>query len=287
MTTDRAEQHRTEQTNALDKSDGQLKTAHTFTFLGTGAGCGVPAFFCECPACEEARRDPRARRGDCGVMIEGGKRLVIDTPPDIRHQFNREGVKALDRLLYTHAHFDHIGGLGELEYMVQLVTKEALPTYGSALALEGIGREFHYMTYCLDEHVLEPFDNVEYDGVRYTALPVTHAPGTFGYLVETPKTKLFYASDTGPLPPETVEAVRGVDVLVLDATFWKRNWNPNDHHSVQETIEEGFALDAGTVYLTHLAMHYDEPVTLAELEEYLQQYGGRVKPAADGLTIDI
>ncbi len=287
MTTDRAEQHRTEQTNALDKSDGQLKTAHTFTFLGTGAGCGVPAFFCECPACEEARRDPRARRGDCGVMIEGGKRLVIDTPPDIRHQFNREGVKALDRLLYTHAHFDHIGGLGELEYMVQLVTKETLPTYGSALALEGIGREFHYMTYCLDEHVLEPFDNVEYDGVRYTALPVTHAPGTFGYLVETPKTKLFYASDTGPLPPETVEAVRGVDVLVLDATFWKRNWNPNDHHSVQETIEEGFALDAGTIYLTHLAMHYDEPVTLAELEAYVEQYDGRVKVALDGMRFAI
>ncbi|WP_303202845.1 MBL fold metallo-hydrolase [Raoultibacter timonensis] len=287
MTTDRAEQHRTEQTNALDKSDGQLKTAHTFTFLGTGAGCGVPAFFCECPACEEARRDPRARRGDCGVMIEGGKRLVIDTPPDIRHQFNREGVKAFDRLLYTHAHFDHIGGLGELEYMVQLVTKEALPTYGSALALEGIGREFHYMTYCLDEHVLEPFDNVEYDGVRYTALPVTHAPGTFGYLVETPKTKLFYASDTGPLPPETVEAVRGVDVLVLDATFWKRNWNPNDHHSVQETIEEGFALDAGTVYLTHLAMHYDEPVTLAELEAYVEQYDRRVKVALDGMRFAI
>ena len=34
-------------------------------------------------------------------------------------------------------------------------------------------------------------------------------------------------------------------------------------------------------------MHYDEPVTLAELEDYLQQYEGRVRPAADGLTLDI
>ena len=24
---------------------------HTFTFMGTAAGCGVPAFFCDCPAC--------------------------------------------------------------------------------------------------------------------------------------------------------------------------------------------------------------------------------------------
>jgi hypothetical protein len=54
---------------------------HTFTFMGTGAGCGVPAFFCDCPACEEARRDPRAQRGDCGVMITGAERTLIDAPP--------------------------------------------------------------------------------------------------------------------------------------------------------------------------------------------------------------
>ena len=31
----------------------------------------------------------------------------------------------------------------------------------------------------------------------------------------------------------------------------------------------------------------DEEQARRALEEYLQQYGGRVKPAADGLTIDI
>ena len=76
--------------------------------------------------------------------------------------------------------------------------------------------------------------------------------------------------------PRTRSAVSGGSFPVSDA-----------YHSVQECIEEGLELDAGTLYLTHLAMHYDEPVTLAELEEYLQQYGGRVKPAADGLTIGI
>lgn len=274
-------------THHAANAPGGTDPTHTFTFLGTGAGCGVPAFFCECPACEEARRDPRARRGDCGVMIEGAQRLVIDTPPDIRHQFNREGVKALDRLLYTHAHFDHLGGLGELEYLVQLVKKEQLPTYASAEAFEGICREFGYMTYCLDMHELAPHDCFDFDGARYTALPATHAPGTFGYLVETPGTRLFYASDSGKLYDETAERVRGVDVLVLDATFWKRNWSPEAHHSVQEAIEEGLELDAKTIYLTHLAMHYDEPITLVELEAYVEQYGGRVKVALDGMKLSL
>ena len=273
--------------DSIAKLSSASKTSHTFTFMGTGAGCGVPAFFCDCAACNEARQDPAARRGDCGVMVRGEKTILIDTPPDLRHQLLRENVRNIDALLYTHAHFDHLGGLGELEYLVQLVQKAALPTYGSSEAFAGITQEFHYMTYCLDLHEIKPFATVELDGVRYTALPVTHAPGTYGYLIETPQTRLFYASDTGPLPPETAERVRGVDIMALDATFWKKNWSPNDHHNVQEAIEEGLLLDVGTLYLTHLAMHYDEPITLADLKRYLEQYKGRVLPAADGLALPL
>ena len=260
---------------------------HVFTFMGTGAGCGVPAFFCDCPACEEARRDPRARRGDCGVMVTGKERTLIDTPPDIRHYFDREGVRAIDNLVFTHWHYDHVGGLGELEYMVQLLTKVPLPTFASPYTLESIGKEFGYMMYCLARVALTPFERFELDGVAYTALPVTHAEGTYGYLIETADTRLFYASDTGKLPDETAERVRGVDVLAMDATFWKENGYPQSHHSVQECIEEGLSLDAGKVYLTHLCMHYSEPITLAALEEHLKQYGGRVAPAADGLSFAI
>ncbi len=262
-------------------------STHRFTFMGTAAGCGVPSFFCDCPACNEARANPALRRGDCGVMVRGEKTLIIDTPPDARHQLLREDVRNVDEILFTHAHFDHIGGLGEYEYLVQLVRKEQLPTYGSPDALSGIAQEFHYMTYALDFHPLEPFETHEFDGVRYTACPVTHAPGTYGYLVETPETRLFYASDTARLPAETAERIRGVDVLAMDATFWKRNWSPNDHHSIEECIEEGLELDAKKIYLTHLCMHYDEPITYVELVEYLKQYDGRVEPALDGLTIEI
>lgn len=277
-------------------------TQHTFTFMGTAAGCGVPSFFCDCPACEEARANPKLRRGDCGVMVRGEAddaghipTLVIDTPPDARHQLLREGVRRVDEILFTHAHFDHIGGLGEYEYLVQLIQKKEMPTYGSELALSGIAAEFHYMTYCLDFHVLEPFASHEFDGVRYTACPVTHAPGTYGYLIETPDdaatgaagTRLFYASDTARLPEETAERVRGCDILAMDATFWKRNWNPNDHHSIQECIEEGLELGAKKIYLTHMCMHYDEPITYAELADYLAQYDGRVVAALDGMSFGI
>ncbi len=260
---------------------------HQFTFMGTAAGCGVPSFFCTCPACEEARANPRLRRGDCGAMVRGEKTLIVDTPPDARHQLLRENIQNVDEILFTHAHFDHIGGLGEYEYLVQLVRKQNLPVVGSQIALENITGEFHYMAYCLDCSVIAPFEEHEFDGVRYTACPVTHAPGTYGYLIETDDTRLFYASDTGPLPEQTAELVHGSDIVVMDATFWKSNWSPESHHSIQECIEEAFSLDAGKVYLTHMCMHYDEPITYAELIDYLEQYEGRVEPAMDGLTFGI
>ena len=260
---------------------------HTFTFMGSGAGCGVPAFFCDCPACQEARANPRARRGDCGVMITGTQRTLIDTPPDIRRYFNREGVSFIDNLLFTHWHYDHVGGLGELEYMVQLLTKTQLPTYASPYTLASIGREFNYMMYCLACQEWNPYEELVLDGVKYTALPVTHAPGTYGYLIETSDTRMFYACDTGKLPDETAERIRDVDILAMDATYWKENKYPQNHHSIQECIEEGFELGAAKIYLTHLCMHYAEPITLAELEEYLAQYDGRVEPAADGLSFTI
>ena len=270
--------------------------SHIFTFMGTGAGCGVPAFFCDCPACQEARENPSVARGDCGVMVRGiesGTTLLIDTPPDTRHQLNREGIREFDELLYTHWHSDHIGGLLEMEYMMQLRTKRPIPVHASQYTLNQIAHEFHYMTYALDMHAMDFFDTFEYDGVRYTALPVTHAPGTFGWLIETPGTadkpgtRLFYASDTGLLPDETRERLQGVDILAMDATYWKDCPYPAAHHSVQQCIEEGLELDAGTIYLTHLCMHYTEPITFVQLEEYLQQYGGRVRQATDGLSFEI
>lgn len=268
---------------------------HLLTFMGTAAGCGVPSFFCDCPACNEARENPALSRGDCGILVrragiteELTPTLAIDTPPDARHQLLREGVRHVDQILFTHCHYDHIGGLGEYEYLVALKRGgEKLPVYASHEARTGLEREFAYMEYVLDYHTLQPGEQVIFDDVRYTALPLTHAPGTYGYLIDTGNTQTFYASDTGPLSPQTAGAIKGIDNLIMDATFWDKNWSPHDHHSVQECIEEGLALDVGTLYLTHLCMHYDTPITYAELQEYIAPYEGRVVVALDGMTLPI
>lgn len=153
-----------------------LPIERTFTFLGTSSGCGVPAFFCHCPACEAARKDPTKRRGCTGVALRGHGTTIIDASPDIRHQLNREGIDVIDDFFLTHAHYDHMGGLGEFEYFIRLYLMGTMPFHGSEHAIAEALKEYSYMDDCFALDVMNPYDVREVDGLAIQALPLKHAP---------------------------------------------------------------------------------------------------------------
>lgn len=263
---------------------------HELVFLGTTSGCGVPAFFCHCKACEAARRDPSLARGCSGVLLQGHSTVLVDTPPDVRHQLIREQVSDIDEVFLTHAHFDHLGGFGELEYLVRLYRSQPLPFHASAYALREALAEFSYMRDCFITDEVGEWETREVDGLRIQALPVDHCPGCYGYLITAPSgRRTFYAPDTAALKPAVREALQGVDNLILDATFWGDTGNYKTHHSVQQTVAEGLELDAGHIYLTHLAPHICQPEDNVEelVAEYVRQFEGRVIVARDGMRVQL
>lgn len=90
-------------------------TDTTITFLGTGDSMGVPRLYCDCPVCAEARKEGLNKRLRSSLLLRcGGEELVIDCGPDWTRQMEQAGIREVGRLLITHAHFDHIGGLPEL-----------------------------------------------------------------------------------------------------------------------------------------------------------------------------
>lgn len=257
-------------------------------FLGTGAGCGVPSFFCDCVACHEARLDPRFARSRCSLLIQAQHNTLIDAPPDLRSQLVREQIDQVDHFILTHSHYDHTGGIGELEFYVRTRRGEIIPAYMTPESQAWLQTTHDYLEDCFYTQTIEAGWQFEMDGVAYTGLEVTHAPGTLGLLMQTASgRRTAYIPDTGPLPATTAEQVQGVDTLILGATFWGKNWMPETHHSVESAVQLGLDLGVKHLILTHLSMHHDTPVTNQELEAYLSQFGDHIHLAYDGLRIEI
>ena len=78
------------------------------TFLGTAAAEGMPALWCECPTCAEAKKlGGKEIRRRCSYLLDGD--TLIDFGPDAFWQsieFNID-LTAIDRIVFTHAHSDH------------------------------------------------------------------------------------------------------------------------------------------------------------------------------------
>lgn len=287
---------------------------HTLRFLGTGAASGVPSFYCGCKACEEALQNPAVRRTCAGLLISGQEHTLIDASPDLRMQLSFARIKNIDRVLFTHEHFDHVGGIPQLEFYVRLQAKEPLPLYAGAHTLTAITEQFAFMADTLKPHEIEAGQSLILDKLRYTALPAQHGTQTYGFLIEkahddkkgeskklngvadnkdeglgarASSKRVAYFPDTGPLSNEVCERIEDIDVLIIDATFNKRNWMPASHLTIDEAICFAKQVKAKKTFLTHLALHYDEPITAQELQAKLAPYEGTILAANDGLELPI
>ena len=107
--------------------------------------------------------------------------------------------------------------------------------------------------------------------------------------VTGPGGRLLYATDTGPLPDDTVEAVRGAayDVLLMEETFGDLGTHGTDHldlvtfpEQLRRLREAGAVTDGTDVVAVHLS-HHNPPTD--ELDRRLAGWGARV--VDDGTTL--
>jgi phosphoribosyl 1,2-cyclic phosphate phosphodiesterase len=119
----------------------------------------------------------------------------------------------------------------------------------------------------------------ELGDLRITPFDLPHGSmGSTGFLFEqNGMKKLAYLTDAKRVPDEVIEAVRGVEVAVLDALRPKEHWT---HMSTGEALKAGKKINAKHTFLTHLTHYYDHDIDQAKLPDGVQL-------AWDGLRISL
>jgi phosphoribosyl 1,2-cyclic phosphate phosphodiesterase len=254
------------------------------TFLGTGTSVGVPVIGCDCAVCQSD--EPRNKRSRSSVVVRLGEvTLLVDSGPDLRQQALRENLRAIDAVIYTHGHVDHVVGFDELRAFCWKRV-EPLPLHATAGCMEMLQRMFGW-AFFPEQQVIGyvrpdarlitgPFS---YGGLRVTPLPVEHASvETVGFLFEVEGAKsLAYLPDVKRIPEATMELLRGVDVLVVDAL---RTAPHPTHFSLGDALATAAETGAGEVWLTHLSHEYDALSPGGEIPE-------NVRLAWDGLRVEL
>lgn len=260
----------------------------TLTFLGTGTSTGVPQLRCDCPTCTST--DPHDRRLRCSALLQvGEKRILIDCGPDFREQMLRHGRRSpedyLDCVLLTHQHYDHVGGLDDLRPYCYRANKEKFnfPVYCQA----DVARDLRArMPYSFKEHlypgvpqydlrIIEPYKPFDFEGVTIEPLQVSHAIlEIVGFKIGN----LAYITDAKRIPDRTIDDIRGVDTLVINAL---RQREHQSHITLTEALEYIRRVNPRVAYITHIS--HD----MGRHAEVSAQLPPNVFLAYDDLTIPI
>ena len=239
-----------------------------FILLGTGTSVGVPSIGCPCEVCGSS--DPKDKRTRCAALVglpQGN--LLIDTPPDLRQQLLREKIGIVHAVLFTHEHADHLFGLDDLR-LFPFYLGHPVPLYCEEQVERRIRQSFDYAFQAEEPtHTgavpqltfqrigLEPFDLL---GARITPVKLKHGPrfDVLGFRIGN----VAYCTDTNGIPPESLELLRGLDVLIIDAL---RHRPHITHFSLEEAITVARQLAPKRTIFTHMCHDLGHAATNATL----------------------
>lgn len=250
------------------------------TFLGTGTSTGIPEIGCSCHTCTSTdSRDKRFRSS--GLIEYGGETILLDCGPDVRDQLLREKVNHLDRILITHEHYDHCGGLDDIrplfwkmntcpihaEPNVITAFKTRMPYAFSENRYPGVPELVLEEVYPNQPIELKDGSQIEPFRVMHGWLPIV------GYRFGD----MAWITDCKTLSEETIQSLKGIPTLVINAL---RLYEHPAHMSVQESLQMIEDIQPGRAYLIHFAH------TIGRHDEIAARCPVGVVPAYDGLQID-
>ncbi len=257
------------------------------TVLGSGTSTGIPVIGCDCRVCQS--NDSKDRRKRASILIRDIQKsitILIDTGPDLRTQMLLNKVQKLSGILYTHYHYDHLGGLNDLRAFT-LYNDEPLKCWCNEQTYRVIKKQYPYVfkksipgQLNLDLQLYKNNKEGSYEklfigDIEIKPIRLMHVPKEkiecVGFVFNN---KFGYLTDFKQIFEYEEEFLYDLDVLFLGAPLYKRH---PTHISIPEAFSffEKFKPKVGVIgHLSHMERHSDME----------KKFPTGVIPAYDGQT---
>ena len=254
------------------------------TILGCGPSQGVPVIGQNWGDCNP--KNPKNRRSRPSISIEkNGKNILIDTSPDIRTQLLDNNIKEVHAVLYTHLHYDHVGGIGELRTLSYLA-KRRIGVFSTGEILKELKKNWSYLfveSNNFESQLYKPVADL--NQIEYGKFFSTHGIQIFPFkqdhgVCETVGFRLgdfAYSTDVVNLDEKAFSALDGIKVWVVDCL---REAPHPTHSHFDRTISWIQRLKPERTILTHMNFQ-------ADYEQLKARCPKGVEPGYDGLILEI
>ncbi|MDD1761271.1 MAG: MBL fold metallo-hydrolase [Methanothrix sp.] len=176
------------------------------TMLGTGVGI------------------PQPGRSQAAVLVESEQPLLLDCGAGTILRLDQVGasLEALDTVVLTHLHLDHVSDLMALANARFLADLPGLQLFGPEGTGEyiRIAKSLYPNLAKMDVAVLElhPMDSISLKGFDIFAEEARHSVTALAYRLEADDRVVVYSGDTEP-SPRVAALAKGADLLVHECSF--------------------------------------------------------------------
>jgi phosphoribosyl 1,2-cyclic phosphate phosphodiesterase len=220
-------------------------------FLGTGTSTGIPQIGCRCQVCNSSDSHDKRLRTSVAIEVDD-KLILIDCTPDFRQQVLPLPFRKIEGLLFTHEHYDHMGGIDDLRPYSVFGTVDLY----MEKRLEKSLRE--KMPYCFYEHKyggipdirvkqIDGDDSFYIDDIEVVPIRVMHYKlPILGFRIRN----FAYLTDVKTIPEIELTKLVGVETLVISAL---RKSTHISHLTLDEALKVADSIGPKETWLTHLS----------------------------------